>query len=142
MRLAVVLTTALMLTACTRDTPSDVPGDIEDNQPFDAIAADEILYFSGTEPFWGGQVADGRLTWSTPEDIDGTVIDVDRFAGRGGLSFSGSLEGKAFDMAVTQGECSDGMSDFAYPFTVTLQLGGETREGCAWSDARPRTGGE
>ena len=47
-----------------------------------------------------------------------------RFAGRGGLSYSGTIDGRSFDMAVTPAECSDGMSDRTYPFVVTLRIGG------------------
>ena len=60
----------------------------------------------------------------------------------GGLGFSGTLDGAAFDMTVTPGACSDGMSDRTYPYTVTLKIGDDTREGCAWTDAQPFEGPE
>ncbi len=108
-----------------------------DTQPFSAIGAAERLHFVGTEPFWAGDVAEGRLTYSTPEQPDGTALPVERFAGRGGLSFNGALAGSAFDMAVTQGACSDGMSDRTYPFSITLRIGADLRYGCGWTDAKP-----
>lgn len=117
-------------------------GDTEDTQPYAGIGEDEVLHFTGTEPFWGGEVSGGTLTYSTPENIDGTQIEVERFAGRNGLSFSGILDEADFVMAVTPGECSDGMSDRTYPFTVTLQVRGEQRQGCAWTDAQSFTGPE
>lgn len=112
-----------------------MPGDSSDKQAFSGIGADEVVHFTGTEPFWGGQAADGRLTYNTPEDPQGIEIAVERFAGRGGLSLSGKLGGDGFDMMVTPGECSDGMSDRTYPFTVTLKLGDDQRNGCGWTDA-------
>jgi uncharacterized membrane protein len=118
------------------------PGDTEDTQPYAGIGEHEVLRFTGTEPFWGGQVTAGTLTYSTPDDIDGTQISVERFAGRNGLSFSGTLDGAAFVMAVTPGECSNGMSDRTYPFTVTLEVGAEQRQGCAWTEAQSFTGSE
>jgi uncharacterized membrane protein len=118
------------------------PGDAEDRRPYAGIGEQEVLRFTGTEPFWGGQVTAGTLTYSTPENIDGTQIAVERFAGRNGLSFSGTLDGANFVMAVTPGECSDGMSDRTYPFTVTLQVGAEQRQGCAWTEAQSFTGSE
>ena len=51
------------------------------------------------------------------------------------------LDGARFDMTVTPGECSDGMSDRTYPYTVTLAIGQQTRLGCGWTDAEPATGG-
>jgi len=82
------------------------------------------------------------LTYATPENIDGTAIAVERFAGRNGLSLSGALDGAPFDMAITPGECSDGMSDRTYPFIVTLEVAGEQRRGCAWTDSTPFSGPE
>ncbi|HSG33186.1 MAG TPA: hypothetical protein VLA37_01530, partial [Sphingomonadaceae bacterium] len=82
------------------------------------------------------------LVYTTPENIDGTTIEVARFAGRGGLTFSGTYQGSNFDLLLTEGACSDGMSDRTYPFVATLSLGGEVRNGCAWSDEHPFTGPE
>ena len=65
---------------------------------------------------------------------------VERFAGRGGISFSGELDGAELEMMVTPLACSDGMSDRAYPFTATLKLGEETRKGCAWTERQPFSG--
>ena len=81
-----------------------------------------------------------KPTYSTVEDPDGTTIAVERFAGNNGLGYSGSLDGTSFDMAITPGECSDGMSDRTYPFTVTLRIGEEQRTGCAWTDRMPFSG--
>lgn len=121
---------------------SELPGDTSETAPYAGIAADEVLKFTGTEPFWGGQVAGGTLTYSTPEDQDGNAIAVERFAGRGGLSFSGTLDGATLVMAVTARQCSDGMSDRTYPFTVTLAIGADKRNGCAWSEQHPFEGPE
>lgn len=104
------------------------------------VAADDMLHFSGTEPFWGGQAVRGSLTWQTPDDQAGTTIAVERFAGRNGMGLSGMLDGVPFELAVSEGECSDGMSDRRYPFIVTVRRGGDTLRGCGWSDARPFAG--
>ena len=42
-----------------------------------------------------------------------------------------------FDLMITPGECSDGMSDRTYPYTATLLVGDEQRQGCAWTDSQP-----
>ena len=111
-------------------------------KPFDGISTDETIRFTGTEPFWGGETRDGSLTYTTPENPDGTTFAVSRFSGNSGLGLSGKLGGEAFDMTVTIGACSDGMSDREYPFTVTLRIGENTRFGCAWTTAHPYTGPE
>ncbi len=136
-----LLLIVLALAACSSaDDGAGAPGDRSDHQPYTGIAPDEALRFTGTEPFWGGEVAGGTLTYKTPENAEGWTIRVDRFAGRNGTSFSGALEGEDFVMAVSPGQCSDGMSDRTYPFNATVRIGGELRNGCAWSDEHPFTG--
>ena len=113
-----------------------VPGDPDSSKPFEGIAVQDTLHFVGTEPFWGGEARGDSLTYTTPANPEGTRIAVTRFGGRNGLGLSGTLDDKPFDMTVTPAVCSDGMSDRRFPFAVTLKLGGETREGCGWTDRR------
>ena len=130
-------------TAADASGPEAAGADLPDagsTEAWSGIGPGEALRFTGTEPFWGGEVAGGSLTYTTPETPDGTTIAVERFAGRGGLSFSGQYQGADFEMAVTPLECSDGMSDRTYPFTVTLQLGEEQRNGCGWTEREPFEG--
>ncbi len=142
---------ALALAACQSESSIDdgaatadavVPGDTSETEPYSEVAEDEVLHFTGTEPFWGGEVSGTTLTYSTPENQEGIAIEVERFAGRGGIAFSGMLDGAPFEMMVTPLACSDGMSDRTYPFTVTLEIGQETRNGCAWSEQHPFEGPE
>jgi uncharacterized membrane protein len=119
-----------------------VPGDSQSSQTFQGISATETLHFVGTEPFWGGDVRGTVLRYNTPEISAGTQVDVRRFAGRNGLGLSGKLGDKAFDMTVTPGSCSDGMSDRRFPFLVTLKLGEEVRSGCGWTDTQRYTEGK
>ena len=129
-----------MAGACQQGEDANLPGNLQDSQPFSGIAEDETIRLAGTEPFWGGTVEASIFTYTTPENMEGTVIPVTRFAGRGGVSFSGEVEGQEVVLAVTPGECSDGMSGRTYPYTVTLQWGAEQRNGCGWSDSRPHDG--
>lgn len=137
--IAIVPALGVLTAACQNAAgPDGVTADTA--QAFDRVSADETLYFSGNEPFWGGDAVGDQLRYSAPDNIDGQVIAVKRFAGLGGLSLSGALDGQAFDMLVTDSPCNDTMADRQYPFTITLKIGGETREGCGWSDANPFTG--
>lgn len=128
-----------MLSGCHPRRGEDnggVPGDSDSHQPFSGIAPRDTLHFVGTEPFWGGTAQEGTLTYTTPAKPEGTKLAVTRFAGRNGLGLSGTLEGQAFDMTVTPGTCSDGMSDRRFPFSVMLRIGGEVRQGCGWTDTK------
>ncbi|MEO6152859.1 MAG: hypothetical protein ABIT09_03705 [Croceibacterium sp.] len=133
----------LMLAACQPAPPeahkAAFPGDAGPGA-WAGLSPGDTLRFSGTEPFWGGQAEGGSLTWQTPDDQSGTTIPVTRFAGRNGLGLSGTLAGAAFEMAVSEAPCSDGMSDRRYPFTVTVRRGGETLRGCGWSERHPYSG--
>jgi len=109
-------------------------GSAEDTAPFAAISPADVILIAGTEPFWNGRIAEGTLTWTTPQDMAGQAIRVTRFAGRGGLGFSGTLEGQPLDLAVAPGTCFDGMSDRTYPFTVAITLGTQHLSGCGWRE--------
>ena len=139
-----ILTTLAIaaLPGCGAGGDATVPGDSGDMRPFADIAEQELLRFTGTEPFWGGEARDTTLVWKTPDQPLGREIKVERFAGRGGLSFSGRMEDQAFDMTITPGECSDGMSDRLYPYVATVRIGQEDYSGCAWSDRKGWSGPE
>ncbi|XJJ66433.1 hypothetical protein WBP07_13300 [Novosphingobium sp. BL-8A] len=139
MRFAAIALPILALAAChgSNDPGKAVPGDRDDHQPWSGIATAERIRVSGTEPFWNAEVRDGLITYRTPERPGGDQTTVTRFAGRGGVSFSGTLAGRDFTLAIGPGPCSDGMSDRHYPYNALLKIGGEVRKGCAWSDRRP-----
>ena len=79
-------------------------------------------------------------SYATPENPDGTRFAVERFSGLNGAGYSGTLDGATFDLTITPGTCSDDMSDRSYPYTATLLIGDEMREGCAWTDRQPFSG--
>lgn len=137
-----LLTPALALAACHGGGGDEaaVPGDRSDSRPYNEVSPDEELHFRGTEPFWGGEVTGSEMTYRTPGRPEGQRVTVSRFNGRGGFSYSGKLDGMTFTMAVTPGQCSDGMSDRSYPFVVTMQRGEQQLHGCAWTASHPFSG--
>ncbi|MEO9461268.1 MAG: hypothetical protein ABJ242_00905 [Marinomonas sp.] len=127
-----ILAASCLLAGCTAPDEEIVTA-------FDGIGADEVVTLSGTEPFWSAAVQGSELTYTTPENLNGTTAQVTRFAGNGGLSFSGNLDGKELHAMVTPGECNDGMSEALYPFTATVQLGEALLTGCAHTDKQPHS---
>ena len=109
------------------------------------LAAEQPLICFGNEPFWSLDLTTpGQAQFSLPDGPATmyrgreTRIEPRREAvwrGRSGGKRDGELV--AF---LRDGACSDGMSDRHFPFVATLMVGGETRRGCAWSDAHPFTG--
>jgi uncharacterized membrane protein len=93
-------------------------------QPFRAL---------GTEPFWSARVEGRCVTYSTPEDQQGTRVWTRYSPGaNGGGTWVGRLGGQPFELG-TRAEpgCSDGMSDKRYPMAAQLTVKGEQRSGCA-----------
>jgi uncharacterized membrane protein len=87
----------------------------------------------GTEPFWAARVEGRCVTYSHPEDQNGTRIWTRYTAGGGGSgTWTGALGGKPFELRISpRPGCSDGMSDRRYPLAAELLVGGERRQGCA-----------
>lgn len=136
-----MLPLVLATTACAEDPVGDIKGEGE-AVSFAEISDDETIFLGGTEPFWGIEINGDALVFSSPEDIDGTEVTATRFKGNNGLGFSATLDGQALEIAVTPGQCSDGMSDRLYPFTATVNLGDATLFGCGHTESQPYTGGE
>jgi uncharacterized membrane protein len=87
----------------------------------------------GTEPFWGARIEGRCVTYSHPENQQGTRVWT-KYAARsgGGGIWTGALNDGPFVLTTRpQPGCSDRMSDHRYPLGVELTVGGEQRRGCA-----------
>ena len=132
----------LLLVACTASQPPTPP-----IAPSPASAAQErsmakrapgqepsaplqIFRAFGTEPFWNVNVEGDTMTWTTPEDQVGVVMKGLRRSLDGGVEISGSHAGKAFVLAVTAGDCNDGMSDNRYALVSAFRYGEIDYKGC------------
>ena len=135
---ASVLLAAALPAACSPAADGIDPA----GKTFDAVAPDEVVTLTGTEPFWNLVVDGQNGVWTTPDNQPGTQIAVARFAGNNGLSFTGMLDGKSLTATLTPGECSDGMSDRRFPFVATIALGGETLAGCGYTTSQAPAGDE
>lgn len=138
-RLPLLAALALAAAACT---PAQTDGIDPEGKPFDKVAPQEAVTMLGTEPFWNLAVTGEEGLWTTPDNQPGTRFAVKRFAGNGGLGFSGAVDGKPLTATLTPGQCSDGMSERSFPYVATIALGGETLRGCGYTDSQPFTGPE
>jgi uncharacterized membrane protein len=127
------------LAACT---PAQTDGIDPEGKAFSAVAPDEKVTLLGNEPFWTFTAEGSAGLWTTPDNMSGTRFKLVRFAGNGGMGFSGELAGKAFTATLTPCDCSDGMSERRFPFVATIALGGETLRGCGYTTSQPFTGDE
>ena len=90
----------------------------------------QIFRAFGTEPFWNVNVENATLTYTTPEDQAGVVMQGTRRALEEGVELSGSHDGKPFVLTVSAGECSDGMSDNRYTLVSAFRYGDIDYKGC------------
>ena len=123
MRLSIIAATSLLMLAA-------LPASAQlGSQPYRAL---------GTEPFWSLTI-DGRTIRYEP--AEGRAVTVAR--PRPIVGFNGErYVTRGLTVDITPLECSDGMSDRTYPFTVTLEIGEDQRNGCAWSEQHPFGGPE
>ena len=143
--LLLALACAVALTGCSQSDSIDAEGAL-----YDGIAPGETITLSGTEPFWGVTIDpqdDGSYRANVTilggaEEPSAQPVAVERFAGNNGLGFSGDFEGAPMIIAITPGECSDGMSDRTYPFVATVQMGDASLKGCGYTSATPFAGPE
>lgn len=85
----------------------------------------------GTEPFWAADLVGDQLTYSTPDDQEGTSFKVRREATPQGSVLIGRLDDENFVLAIARRECSDGMSDRRYRWRAVLRRDGKSLDGCA-----------
>lgn len=104
----------------------------------DAAAFPASLQAAGVEPFWSVKVEGEALTYTTPETMDAPRrLQATRRLDADGLHLAGKDGGVPFRLDVRRAPCSDGMSDMAYPFSVSWRLDGKTQQGCAFDPASP-----
>ena len=90
----------------------------------------QVFRALGTEPFWNVNVEGDTLTFTTPEDQDGTVMQGARREVDSGVEIAGSHDGKTFVLALSPGACSDGMSDNRYQWVASFRFGDIDYKGC------------
>ena len=87
------------------------------------------LNLTGTEPFWGVQIRQDRITLTRPDHPDISTRNP-------GVSIRGeTATWNAGEMTITlkPARCSDGMSDRQYPYAAEVKVGNEVLKGCGYN---------
>ena len=103
----------------------------------DAGTFPQALSGLGTEPFWGVRIEGTTVSYTNPQTPTPHSTTVTRREASGRLELAGTLDGRSLRITVAPQACSDGMSDRTYPFTLTLALGEQMLEGCAYPTGMP-----
>lgn len=98
--------------------------------PGDVAPPLQVFRVFGNEPFWNASVEGDRLTYSTPDDPAGVVLQGRRRAIPGGVEIAGSHDRRAFVLTVIEDDCSDGMSDNTYALVARFRFGDIDFSGC------------
>ena len=124
MRVALVAL-GLGLAACQPAPTLTTLGGVDLSRPLRAL---------GTEPFWGVEVSLDEIVFTGVDRADfraaGPVL---RLAGAGAVFTAKDAAGAELTLTLKPDTCSDGMSDWIYPLSAEVKLGGETLSGCAAS---------
>lgn len=147
--IATPLIAALSLAACEQPPAVEAgpPTQEEPDAPASNTLADVDLdgdvRVTGTEPFWGVDIAGETIVFSgvdipeqtgprSPAVVQGTVA-----------TWTTTTDaGNEMTITVTATDCSDGMSDRTYPLTAEVNIGAEVFNGCAASTEWFETTGE
>lgn len=94
----------------------------------------------GTEPFWGVEIGPNELVYSGVDRPETRMANPGPRMDGGAVVIAADAAREAFTVTLRDAECSDGMSDRAYPLEAEVQYRGETLKGCAISQAAMDTG--
>jgi uncharacterized membrane protein len=130
-----ILLLALTLAACDKWKPAQP----QVERPTEAqAAATQSADFSkpilarGNEPFWGLKIDGVTFTLSRPGQPDTVFTAPGAMIVPGKASWTAkAADGRTLVATLFVSDCSDGMSDQAYPMTAEVTLGSETLRGCA-----------
>ncbi|NBB51302.1 hypothetical protein GVN24_23750 [Rhizobium sp. CRIBSB] len=138
MRLPTLSTLAplVLLAACEQPAAEVEPGPAAPAIILGGVDLGQPVRVSGTEPFWGIDIAGGTVTYSGVDrpiqtaPNPGPVVQ-----GTMAVITTTTTQNNALVITLIDTDCSDGMSDRVYPLTARIEIGDETLQGCAISTA-------
>jgi uncharacterized membrane protein len=84
------------------------------------------LQARGAEPFWSVRIGKDGLVLQRPDRPAQAFVNPGPKMAGDAVVWEGAIA-----IALRKADCSDGMSDTAYPMTAEVKVGAETLKGCA-----------
>lgn len=137
MRVLAVLLGLPLLQGCSGETTAPAAR-VEAAAPvmLGGVDLNQTVRALGTEPFWGVEITPETLTWSGVDRPEQTAPNPGpQVQGTTAVYAAGTGDGTPMTVTLIATECSDGMSDTVYPLTASVEIAGETLNGCAQSAA-------
>jgi uncharacterized membrane protein len=112
-------------------SPSASPSPTESAAPAEYVAG-------GNEPFWSVTTGATRVTYSSPEKLDGESLPATISQADGWTRFSAQMDGAPLILEVRKAACEDDMSGFAFSHEARLTRGDGAHRGCARLASEPQ----
>jgi uncharacterized membrane protein len=148
-----LIAVAVLLAACSPEAPgggealppadappaaAQAPGEPQPTTAIDPAAPFRRDFaLRGTEPFWALDVKGTTLMLTRPDQPVLTAANARLAASSGKAIWTAQATGPAGEITViatvSAGECSDGMSDRAYPYIAEVKVGEVLLKGCGIS---------
>ena len=135
MRFIFFISLVLLITACNNNAKkktTNITDTIVENKPIPRVGLDTIFTGLGTEPFWAVYVirddkivfqpADGPLVEMDLTRTDSLYPDIIKYIANNTVT--------AIFLTIKKENCSDGMSEEVYPYSVDLNVDGKKYKGC------------
>lgn len=125
----------LLLAGCDRWKPARPEVEPPTQAQATATQASDFskpLLARGNEPFWSLKIDGTTFTLSRPGEADAVFTAPGAMIVPGKASWTAkAADGRTLTATLFVSDCSDGMSDMAYPMTAEVALGRDTLRGCA-----------
>lgn len=118
---SILLTLFGTICACNQNSPQ-----VKNSQPGpkplkpDTVKSSEVYFRgSGTEPFWGLEISEKKIVLNLLEDSIIVKTPIPHTI-NGVQNFTAEENGQKLMLNIRKGDCSDGMSDKIYPYTLKV----------------------
>ena len=105
------------------------------------VAREYVVHVN--EPFLTFETAGDLVTVTSPDDLKGTVVPVERLEVAGVTQVTGTYGGQPFVVSIVEEACEDDMASLLYSHAAAMSWGDTLKDGCArlTTEPQPREGG-